>query len=52
MTKEITIKIKYESNDEQDYTDTDEFIKHDLEQEIGCCSNCYDIESIDIKELH
>lgn len=52
MKKEITVKLEYEF-DEQDFdgTKTDEFIKQDLETEINCCCNSYDIVGIDIKDV-
>lgn len=47
MKKEITIKLTVEIDDsKKDFADR---IKHDLEQEIACCSYCYEVENITIK---
>lgn len=44
MKKTITIVLETESDDE--YMMSDEFIKTDLEQEINCASNNYAVISI------
>ena len=44
MKKTITIVLETESDDE--YMMSDEFIKTDLEQEINCASNSYTVVSI------
>lgn len=49
MKKRITVVVELDTDDE--YMAADDFIKKDLEQEIGCASNWYDIKSIEIKEL-
>lgn len=46
MKKTITIALEVESDDE--YMMSDEFIKTDLEREINCASNFYDVVSINI----
>ena len=46
--KIIVITLKVEVNDEKNITD--EFIKHDLKQEISYCSNYYEIIDFTIKE--
>ena len=52
MEKEIIVKIKYEFDEPYDISNTDEFIINDLETEINCCSNYYDIISIDINKTN
>lgn len=49
MKKRITITIEVDTDDKTMITD--DFIKNDLEQEINCASNSYDIISIETKEL-
>ncbi len=49
MRKRITITLEVDTEDEQ--MQKDDFIKNDLEQEINCASNFYEIKSIEIKEL-
>lgn len=49
MRKRITVVLEVDTEDEQ--MQTDDFIKNDLEQEINCASNFYDIISIETKEL-
>ena len=44
MKKTITIVLETESDDE--YMMSDEFIKTDLEQEINCASNSYTVVSV------
>ena len=46
IKKTITIALEVESDDE--YMMSDEFIKTDLEREINCASNFYDVVSINI----
>lgn len=45
MKKRVTVVLEVESDDEY-YTD-DKFIKHDLEQEINCATNWYEVISIE-----
>jgi len=45
MKKRVTVVLEVESDDE--FNMDDKFIKNDLEQEINCASNWYEI--IDIK---
>lgn len=52
MEKEIIVKIKYEFDESHDISNTDEFIINDLETEINCCSNYYNIISIDINKTN
>lgn len=49
MKKRITVVLEVESED--DHMMDDEFIKDDLESEINCCSNYYDIVSFESEEL-
>ena len=49
MTKEIIVKLNLECDDEC-YTN-DDLIKQDLEAEITCCWNCFDIKEIIIKDI-
>lgn len=49
MRKRITVVLEVDTEDEQ--MQTDDFIKEDLEREINCASNLYDIKSIEIEEL-
>lgn len=49
MKKYITIILEVDTDDKTMITD--DFIKNDLEQEINCASNSYDIISIETKEL-
>lgn len=44
MKKRVTVVLEVESDDEY-YTD-DDFIKHDLKQEIKCATNWYEVISI------
>ena len=45
MKKRVTVVLEVESDDELNMDD--KFIKHDLEQEINCASNYYEV--VDIK---
>jgi hypothetical protein len=45
--KEITVVMECESYDERNLRE--DFIKDDLETEINCCINYYDIKSITFK---
>lgn len=45
MKKRVTIALEVESDDEINMDD--KFIKHDLEQEINCASNSYEVVSIE-----
>lgn len=47
--RQITVVLECESNEE--YNLNEDYIKEDLEREINCCSNSYDIKSITIKEI-
>jgi len=47
--KEITVVMECESYDELNLRE--DFIKNDLEQEINCCSNFYEIKSITFKDI-
>lgn len=49
MKKHIIIILEVDTDDKQ--MQTDDFIKEDLEREINCASNFYDIKSIEIKQL-
>ena len=44
MKKRVTVVLEVESDDEY-YLD-DKFIKHDLEQEIRCTTNWYEVISV------
>ena len=44
MKKRVTVILEVESDD--DINMSDKFIKNDLEQEIGCASNSYEVISI------
>lgn len=48
MKKKITITLEVKSDDE--FMMSNEFIKNDLEAEIGCASNSYDVVSIAISD--
>lgn len=50
MKKKITITLEVESNDE--FMMSNEFIKNDLEAEINCASNSYDVVSIDVEVIN
>ena len=47
MKKEITVKLEYEFDEQED---TDELIKEDLQTEISSCWHLFDIVGIEIKE--
>ena len=49
MKKRITVILEVDTDDE--HMSTDDFIKRDLEQEINCASNYYEIISIETKEV-
>ena len=49
MKNHIIIILEVDTDDKQ--MQTDDFIKEDLEREINCASNSYDIKSIEIKQL-
>ena len=49
MKKRITVILEINTNDE--VMASDDFIKKDLEQEINCASNYYEIISIETKEV-
>lgn len=44
MKKRVTVNLEVESDNELNMND--KFIKHDLEQEINCASNLYEVISI------
>lgn len=50
MKKLITITMTVENDDENPAL-TDDFIRNDLEQEINCASNYYEIVSIETKVI-
>ena len=45
MKKRITIVLEVDTDDELMLSD--DFIKEDLEQEINCASNTYEIKSVE-----
>ena len=45
MKKRVTVTLEVESDDELNMDD--KFIKHDLEQEISCTTNLYEVISIE-----
>jgi len=49
MKKRVTVVLEVESDDEINMDD--EFIKHDLEQEISCTSNYYEVISIETEVI-
>lgn len=49
MKKQVTVILEVESDDT--YYTNDQFIKHDLEQEIHCATNWYEIISIETKVI-
>ena len=49
MKKEIIVKLNLEYDDEE-HTNND-LIKNDLETEINCCWNAFDIKEIIINDL-
>lgn len=49
MKKRVTVVLEVESDDE--FNMDDRFIKHDLEREINCASNSYEVVSIEIAVL-
>ena len=49
MKKIITVILEVESNDE--FMITDDFIRNDIETEINCASNSYDVVSITIEQV-
>lgn len=49
MKKQITVVLEVESDDE--FMMTNDFIKKDLESEIACATNSYDVISITQEEI-
>lgn len=49
MKKRVTVVLEVESDDELDMGDA--FIKNDLEREINCASNCYEVISIETEVI-
>lgn len=49
MKKRVTVVLEVESDDEINMDD--KFIKHDLEQEINCASNWYEVISIETEVI-
>ena len=49
MKKCITIVLEVDTDDEQMLSD--DFIKKDLTQEIGCASNFYEIKSVETEVI-
>jgi len=49
MKKRVTVVLDVESDDE--FNMDDKFIKHDLEQEISCASNWYEVISIETEVI-
>lgn len=49
MKKRIVITLEVDTDDE--LMQTDDFIRSDLESEINCASNYYDVISIETEEL-
>lgn len=49
MKKRVTVVLDVESDD--DYYTDDNFIKHDLEQEIKCTTNWYEVISIETEAI-
>ena len=49
MKKQIKLMLEMESDDEFDLHDN--WIKEDLEREITCCCNHYDIVGFETKEV-
>lgn len=49
MKKRVTVVLAVESDDE--FNMDDKFIKNDLEQEINCTSNYYEIISIETEVI-
>lgn len=49
MKKRVTVVLEVESDDE--YNMDDKFIKHDLEQEINCATNWYEVVSIETEVI-
>lgn len=49
MKKRVTVVLEVESDDEINMDD--KFIKNDLEQEINCASNFYEMVSIETEVI-
>lgn len=49
MKKRVTVILEVEKDDEHDMTD--DFIRRDLETEINCASNYYEVVSIETQQL-
>ena len=49
MKKRVVIVLEVDTDDEQ--MQTDDFIRADLEREINCASNYYDVILIETEEL-
>ena len=49
MKKIITVILEVESNDK--FMIADDFIRNDIETEINCASNSYDVDSITIEQV-
>ena len=49
MKKIITVVLEVESNDK--FMITDDFIRNDIEAEINCASNSYEVVSITIEQV-
>lgn len=49
MKKRITIVLEVDTDDKQMLSD--DFIKNDLEQEINCASNSYEIKSVETEVI-
>ncbi len=49
MKKTIVITLEVESHNENSLTDN--FIKHDIEQELNCASNNYELISMTTEQL-
>lgn len=50
MKKRITIVLEVDTDDKQMLSD--DFIKNDLEQEINCASNTYEIKSVETEVVN
>lgn len=49
MKKRVTVVLEVESDDE--FNMDDKFIKHDLEQEINCATNWYEVINIETEVI-
>ena len=49
MKKRVTVVLEVESDDK--FNMDDKFIKHDLEQEINCTTNWYEVVSIETEVI-